>query len=359
MRAEVSATRVSATTRTGFHRSGLTVASVERRLIELPSRVRVARVLGILGLTAAVLYLITAPLIDSNPTDWLVRVGIVALIGLLLAVLPVQLALRAPEWASAALATGTHSTFVALTGEADSPYLPGFIAIAIVVGATSSLSTTLIVGVIGIAGLAGVAAADAQLDSIEVVSVISNGIVLLGSSLVVARLARFRRDELAGQARQIAALAELAEERRRASLADPLTGVGNRRAFEAQVDAANSAGHAHRHVLIADVDRLKRINDRLGHEAGDRVLVALASTLQRALRSDDQVYRIGGDEFAAFITGADPDDVVDRLGSKITTTVDGVGDVSMSIGTARSSAGLSGAALLERADRELYRAKRL
>ena len=95
---------------------------------------------------------------------------------------------------------------------------------------------------------------------------------------------------------------------RLASLAseDPLTGTGNRRAFEACLDAL-ARDRRDRSVVIAvvDLDHFKDINDQHGHATGDRVLTAFAAKLTAATREEDGVYRIGGEEFAVVFATSD------------------------------------------------------
>jgi len=88
---------------------------------------------------------------------------------------------------------------------------------------------------------------------------------------------------------------------RESSLRDPLTGLFNRRHFDAMLEqAAQDAleGSAPFSVLLIDLDRFKPINDRFGHAAGDAMLVAVAKAMQASLRPSDLAARIGGDEFA-------------------------------------------------------------
>ncbi len=95
---------------------------------------------------------------------------------------------------------------------------------------------------------------------------------------------------------------------------DVLTGLPNRRLLEDRLRVA--LAHAHRNrrqlaVLFIDLDRFKRINDSLGHEIGDRLLVAIAHRLRDALREDDTVARMGGDEFVAVLSDIEnPDHAV-------------------------------------------------
>jgi diguanylate cyclase (GGDEF)-like protein len=85
------------------------------------------------------------------------------------------------------------------------------------------------------------------------------------------------------------------------SRTDPLTGLGNQRAFEeglvAEVARAARDGRP-LSLLVVDVDGLKAINDRDGHEAGDVALRTVADALRRGARQTDRAARIGGDEFA-------------------------------------------------------------
>lgn len=87
---------------------------------------------------------------------------------------------------------------------------------------------------------------------------------------------------------------------------DPLTGLLNLRAFQEIMSGEMARPGAARPVaaLFVDVDHFKPVNDRFGHAVGDAVLKALATVLKRAVRQDDHVARIGGEEFAIFLPGA-------------------------------------------------------
>ena len=103
----------------------------------------------------------------------------------------------------------------------------------------------------------------------------------------------------AAKAEQKTEITRLAANWTRIAEEDPLTGLPNRRAFEqrvAQLLSTLSAGQ-HLALVIVDVDHFKRINDALGHQAGDQVLRALAQTLAGSMRDGDFVARIGGEEF--------------------------------------------------------------
>ena len=109
------------------------------------------------------------------------------------------------------------------------------------------------------------------------------------------------------------------EEIREMSLRDPLTELYNRRGFitlaEQQLKAAN---RANRQMLLAfiDVDDLKKINDKLGHEEGDKALIDTAHIIRNTFRESDIIARLGGDEFAVLAIDTadlDPDAFSKRL----------------------------------------------
>jgi diguanylate cyclase (GGDEF)-like protein len=85
---------------------------------------------------------------------------------------------------------------------------------------------------------------------------------------------------------------------RERAISDPLTGLRHLGPFAERLAVSVPGRTA---LLAIDVDRFKHINDTYGHQAGDRALVDLAGTLQHALRAQDELYRIGGDEFAAVV----------------------------------------------------------
>jgi diguanylate cyclase (GGDEF)-like protein len=89
---------------------------------------------------------------------------------------------------------------------------------------------------------------------------------------------------------------------------DPLTGLANRRRLTERVAAAVAeahSGHGSLALLLVDLDRFRHINDSLGHEVGDRVLLDVAQRLQGCLRQDDLLARLGGDQFAVLVCPAD------------------------------------------------------
>jgi diguanylate cyclase (GGDEF)-like protein len=107
------------------------------------------------------------------------------------------------------------------------------------------------------------------------------------------------------------------QEMRVLSLADVLTGLNNRRGFfvhAEQMFKVAQRRHARCAVIFADVDRLKQVNDKLGHEAGDELIRDAAAVFRETFREADVVARFGGDEFVAFtLDDAKPQIVLERL----------------------------------------------
>lgn len=147
---------------------------------------------------------------------------------------------------------------------------------------------------------------------------------------------------------------------------DPLTGASNRRFFLDQ--AAIEISRARRlglplSVVMLDIDFFKAVNDRHGHEAGDRVLVELARTIRATLRSGDIFARLGGEEFILMLPGQDLTEaaqMAERLRQRVETSdCEGCpAHITVSAGVT----GLQGEGdrigdLLRRADLALYQAK--
>ena len=84
---------------------------------------------------------------------------------------------------------------------------------------------------------------------------------------------------------------------KRQSETDPLTGLANRRHFQAAIKSLSSGEGLSASVFLIDVDHFKRINDSFGHAAGDVVLIEIARRLREAVRDDDLIVRWGGEEF--------------------------------------------------------------
>ncbi|MET0810856.1 MAG: GGDEF domain-containing protein, partial [Thermoleophilaceae bacterium] len=115
-------------------------------------------------------------------------------------------------------------------------------------------------------------------------------------------------------------------------------------------------------LVLCDLDNLKRVNDTRGHEAGDDALQMLSAALRSQLRRSDEAYRIGGDEFAVVLPGAnrlDAERVVHRLRAAVARHVPETGDpIEASFGVSVYEQGDDPEGLLARADEGLYQAKR-
>jgi diguanylate cyclase (GGDEF)-like protein len=182
-----------------------------------------------------------------------------------------------------------------------------------------------------------------------------------------ARIARREFDGRVALEREQTRSVELLEELDRQSREDPLTALANRRAWDevlARECARAARGQGPLSVLLCDVDRLKEVNDRLGHAAGDAVLTAVADVLRLRARDSDLVARIGGDEFGILCAGTDLAGAV-ALAEEIRAAVgqEREGDVvlartTVSAGVAQwDGPGDSPDRLVLRADQLLYRAK--
>jgi diguanylate cyclase (GGDEF)-like protein len=145
------------------------------------------------------------------------------------------------------------------------------------------------------------------------------------------------------------------EELRDRAATDPLTGLGHHGTFHEAFSRARARREAIG-VVIADIDGFKAINDARGHQAGDRALRETAAALGTALRRGDELFRIGGDEFAAIVRVADGHEALE-LGRRLRAAVNAIGDVTISIGVALPVAGESHEATLARADQALYDVK--
>jgi two-component system cell cycle response regulator len=161
---------------------------------------------------------------------------------------------------------------------------------------------------------------------------------------------------------------------RRAAMSDALTGLANRRDADHVLDAAVDGGQPLLVILI-DIDHFKRVNDTLGHAAGDGVLVKVAQAIRSCTRSGDLAARYGGEEFLVVAQGA-PLSAAERIGERYRQAVRRAGlslgsplpgapegapcTVTVSVGVAGTPGGrgIQREALLAAADSALYDAKR-
>lgn len=205
---------------------------------------------------------------------------------------------------------------------------------------------------------------------------------LCGASMQKVRISEESRHLLAMFSRLIARqlerdqlLAALRHERitlQEYALSDPLTGIPNRRALEAELhrslanaDRANSNVH----LAFIDLDGFKSINDEHGHDEGDRFLIEMTKALTNGIREGDFVARIGGDEFVVF-GGACSDDLEasrKAIGTRLENLTKGTFALAettieyggASVGVVTSGPGTKSAGeLLARADDEMYAVKK-
>lgn len=154
-----------------------------------------------------------------------------------------------------------------------------------------------------------------------------------------------------------------------AAAQDPLTGLGNRAGLLQRTQALIDGGQGGAiGALFLDLDGFKAVNDRHGHDAGDAVLVEVAERLRAGTRPGDVVVRLGGDEFVAVCAlpgqeaGATLSALVRRVEHAVRAPVPFRGkqlSIGVSVGQAVATAGQSAAALLEAADRDMYRIKHM
>jgi diguanylate cyclase (GGDEF)-like protein len=149
------------------------------------------------------------------------------------------------------------------------------------------------------------------------------------------------------------------------AMLDPLTGLYNRRSGEQRL--AEEVSRSQRHgrpltIVSLDLNKLKKINDKFGHPAGDEVIKCFAGRISRAIRGSDLAIRLGGDEFLLLLPECKPEDVQLVLGRLSGMRMDLGGQsisLAFSAGWTDYIPGESPEELLKRADDALYVNKRL
>jgi diguanylate cyclase len=175
--------------------------------------------------------------------------------------------------------------------------------------------------------------------------------------------------ELQKSSEQVTDLRGKLDDVRKESLTDPLTGIANRKAFDAAMETAMLAlaeGEAVS-LMMCDIDHFKKFNDSWGHQTGDQVLRLVANCLSDNVKGRDTAARYGGEEFGVLLRGstlADATHVADQIrlavqGRKLVkkSTGDVLGTITISIGVAQFGPGDSAEAVIRRADACLYGAK--
>jgi len=172
---------------------------------------------------------------------------------------------------------------------------------------------------------------------------------------------------MAAVADQIAIAIDRARQFANEARTDHLTGLANRREFERVMEREVALAERHSRrlsLMMIDLDNLKRINDRLGHSAGDAALRLVAQQLQRVVRTSDVCARVGGDEFAVAMPETDIDrarDVAIRLRRAVdhaALSMRPAGQVDVSVGISAWRAGQDWQAVYQAADSDLYEDKR-
>ena len=154
---------------------------------------------------------------------------------------------------------------------------------------------------------------------------------------------------------------------KRQVVADPLTGLGNRRYFDRAIEPLFEELETHSKpfsVMVFDIDHFKRVNDILGHDMGDQILKEIAARLVTNMRAVDVVARYGGEEFMIAMPETSIDDALvaaDRVRALIAGTpvyVDGEAlQITTSVGVAEVESGENLRDVFKRADDALYKAK--
>ena len=197
--------------------------------------------------------------------------------------------------------------------------------------------------VVVIEGVAASTEADSNGVSIGVLIAVVSGVALLG--LLAVLWTRRRKNS---------ALVDAATK-------DSLTGLFNRRRLDEDIHGYIESSERHVAALMIDVDHFKTFNDVHGHAAGDHVLRGVGTVLSASVRTDDVVYRYGGEEFCVLLPRATPAEAI-TIAERIraaTSAMPAVGAsaVTVSVGGAIGHA-QQVRQTLERADQALYRAKR-
>ncbi|HEY1783479.1 MAG TPA: GGDEF domain-containing protein [Roseiarcus sp.] len=178
------------------------------------------------------------------------------------------------------------------------------------------------------------------------------------------------RNELEDSRLQVVQLQNNLERAEEAGLRDMVTGIANRRFFDAcfaeEVEKARRVGDPFC-LALADIDKFKQVNDRFGHLVGDRLLRLFANILVKNVRAQDKVARFGGEEFALMFPGARLSEamialerirgVLEAKQWTIEPSGERISKVTASFGLAKLRADESSTDLLRRVDQRLYDAK--
>lgn len=254
---------------------------------------------------------------------------------------------------------------IATTGGSESPFfsfalIPVFASVfARSLRATAIVATTGLVSLVAMwaIGRVGAGSIPAEARDIALARLAAFAAACVTALLVARAHERAHRDLVRAYA-----------EREREALIDPLTGLGNRRLLEREMDALQARaerGDVPYAAIALDLDHLKHINDAAGHPAGDAALRAVGQAIRDCVRPYDVGARLGGDEFVILIVGVSEADarstaerVRDRADEIASDLLPGVA-LSMSTGIASWQPGMTVSEVLARADGALYDDKRV
>lgn len=177
------------------------------------------------------------------------------------------------------------------------------------------------------------------------------------------------RERFIGQLRDITAETSEREQLRRQALHDALTGLPNRRLLQIRLGQAITRardGCTPFALVFLDLDRFKQVNDTIGHEAADQLLLQIARRLRHGVRAQDTVARLYGDEFALLLTSLPSEQSAEAISHRVAAwlkqpfLIDDLRiEVTCSAGVVLYPDGTDGRHLLESADRDMYRRKRV
>ena len=190
-----------------------------------------------------------------------------------------------------------------------------------------------------------------------------NGVIITVSLCVVVYVA----DTLRKTGMHVELLRRSLEHAQTVAQYDPLTGVANRAQLLERLEESLARMEPGEYVavLFCDLDRFKEVNDTAGHSVGDRVLALTAARIQNAIRSNDLLARVGGDEFVVLLAGIADTAQVSHVARAIAASLNDpfhIGNREFSIGVTVGMSispedGTSADALLAAADADMYRRK--
>ena len=176
---------------------------------------------------------------------------------------------------------------------------------------------------------------------------------------------------LAASTSEVAMLREQLEEIRKEAATDPLTRLANRRAFDEEIERVRAEAESRGDdfcLVLLDIDHFKKFNDTWGHQTGDQVLRYVASIIRKRVNAPRFASRFGGEEFAIILPGEslfEASPLVNAILKDVSSasirrrsTNDNLGIITLSAGIASYRAGDSVHDIIERADANLYTAKR-